>query len=47
MADTEHAAPDWELSKENYQPLKSGRKPAGLRDAAAESKKATVDEQRK
>lgn len=37
---------DWELSKENYQPLKAGRKPGGLRDPSATEKKLSIDEQR-
>lgn len=38
---------DWELAKENFQPLKAGRKPGGLRDNTAELRSAAVEEQRK
>lgn len=38
---------DWELSKENFQPLKAGRRPGGLRDNTAELRKQLVDEQRR
>ena len=37
---------DWELSKENFQPLKAGRKPGGLKDPAAGGQKLSVEEQR-
>jgi hypothetical protein len=40
------AEPEWELSKENFQPLRAGRKPAGLRDTGTDTKKQSVDEQR-
>ncbi|GAB4819517.1 hypothetical protein N2152v2_006563 [Parachlorella kessleri] len=43
------AAPqqDWELSKENFQPLKAGRKASGLRDNTAELRKQLVEEQKR
>ena len=43
------AAPeaDWEASKENFQPLKTGRKAAALRDATAELRSAAIDERRR
>jgi hypothetical protein len=37
--------PDWELSKENFQPLKAGRKPEALRDTPADSQ--TQENQRR
>lgn len=41
------AAPqDWELCKENFQPIKAGRKPAGLKDPIAISGSASLEEQR-
>lgn len=43
------AAPeaDWEASKENFQPLKTGRKAAALRDSTAELRTAAIEERRK
>jgi hypothetical protein len=37
---------DWELSKENFQPLKSGRKPGGLKLSAASAEKLSIEEQK-
>lgn len=45
-----HAAPamgDWETSKENFQPLKAGRKPGGLKDSTVELRKAQLEAQRR
>jgi hypothetical protein len=47
---TEHrATPDvgWEDAKENFQPLKAGRKPEALRDATAELRSQEVEEKRR
>lgn len=43
------AAPeaDWEASKENFQPLKTGRKAAALRDSTAELRTAAIEERRR
>jgi hypothetical protein len=38
---------DWELSKENFQPLKGGRKTYGLQDPVASVEKLSVEERRK
>ena len=38
--------PEWELSKENFQPLKGGRKPTGLQDRPVLGPKLGIDEQR-
>lgn len=38
---------DWELSKENFQPLKAGRKCGGLKDNTTELRKQLVEEQRR
>ena len=40
-------AQDWETAKENFQPLKAGRKPGGLKDAAVELRAKGVEEQRR
>lgn len=37
----------WELSKENFQPLKSGRKTQGLKDPVASMENLSVEERRK
>lgn len=52
MAHAASAAPaapaaDWEASKENFQPLKAGRKASGLRDTTAELRAVTVEERRR
>lgn len=39
--------PEWELSKENYQPLKTGRKSGGLKEPLATAQNLSIDEQRK
>lgn len=41
------AEADWESSKENFQPLKTGRKAAALRDTTAELRAVAVEEQRR
>jgi hypothetical protein len=47
----ENAAPgvqqDWEASKENFQPLKAGRKATALRDSTAELRTKAVEERRR
>jgi hypothetical protein len=40
-------AHSWELSKENFQPQKAGRKPGVLRDNTAELRKQLVEDQRR
>ena len=49
MSATNTAPPqqDWELSKENFQPLKAGRKASGLRDNTAELRKQLVEEHKR
>jgi hypothetical protein len=37
---------DWELSKENFQPLKAGRKPGGLKNSAASAEKLSIEQQK-
>jgi len=37
---------DWELSKENFQPLKSGRKPGGLKNSDASAEKIPIEQQK-
>ncbi|KAL4440602.1 hypothetical protein ABPG75_003603 [Micractinium tetrahymenae] len=41
------AEADWEASKENYQPLKQGRKASGLRDVTGELRAKEVEERRR
>ena len=41
------ASADWEQSKENFQPLKAGRKPGALKDATAELRKQELEETRR
>jgi hypothetical protein len=41
------AEPDWEASKENFQPLKTGRKSAALRDSTVELRAAAIEERRR
>ena len=41
------ATPDWENSKENFQPLKAGRKPAALRDCTADVQREALEAQRR
>lgn len=38
--------PDWELSKENFQPLKAGRKPGGLQIRPDAEEELSTDQQR-
>jgi len=38
---------DWEDCKENYQPLKSGRKPGALKENLLSEKKVSIEEQRR
>lgn len=38
---------DWEVSKENYQPLKAGRKPDTLRAFGTVAQDASIEEQRR
>lgn len=40
-------AEDWENAKENFQPLKAGRKPGALKDTTADLKKQCIEEQRR
>ena len=49
MAAPEAAAPegDWEASKENFQPLKTGRKGTALRDSTVEQRGKAVEERRR
>lgn len=44
-ATTESA--DWEQSKENFQPLKAGRKPGALKDATVDLRKQEIEENRR
>jgi hypothetical protein len=37
---------DWELSKENFQPLKAGRKPGGLKNPVASAEKLSTEQQK-
>ncbi|EFN53840.1 hypothetical protein CHLNCDRAFT_135925 [Chlorella variabilis] len=41
------AEPDWEASKENFQPLKTGRKAAALRDSTAELRTQAIEGRRR
>ncbi|RMZ53164.1 hypothetical protein APUTEX25_005153 [Auxenochlorella protothecoides] len=43
MTDPDVEQPDWELSKENFQPLRQGRKGAGLKDNTEELRSANLD----
>ena len=43
----EPAAADWENCKENFQPLKAGRKPGALRDCTADLRRQAMEEQRR
>ena len=38
---------DWESSKENFQPLKTGRKGAALQDCTAELRSKAIEERRR
>jgi hypothetical protein len=41
------AEADWEASKENFQPLKTGRKATALRDSTAELRGQAIEAQRR
>lgn len=41
--ETDSEQPDWELSKENFQPLRQGRRGAGLKDNTEEFRSASLD----
>lgn len=38
---------DWEASKENFQPLKTGRKVSALRDSTAELRTQAIEARRR
>lgn len=46
MSANDSMAVDWEQSKENFQPLKAGRKPDGLSDPLNIATGGSIDEQK-